>query len=483
MNISHNHTVGNSGKVFAALGTNRSKYLTPDYFLPSSQRDSYYSRKYNNSISKISRISRIVSASLLSAVMLTATLDAKAHPSVESKEFTVQLPNTEPNGNNNTSRWFKFKNPLSHLTNILGFHSSSTAPKAQEKPITIEELQDLYNNDPEEQASNNFNNINASYTFGADGSDTISRDSIYFTPQDSLITKDWDEETIYSEPWDDTVIQDFHPNTNDQDLPNASASSHIDLSPSAPLAEGLPSAPPLEYLASAPSDKDLPLPSAPPAEGITEIEKEAIEILDRVLDGDSAYETLSDDTISDTSSEHSLEQGFSIPTTPTISSPSNQNQGIKTEIGGVSITIPNHFFAQDTEDTSSLSNFSENDAEWDDDALGNEHSEPTIEDVATEITLGSNGTTNTEPVNTFTRSEATKSSTPMPTQDLPKIVGYQYKEPLIPNNHYTAKPSSAQILEELAVKDEMQKTLSRRRAVVILPFLITVESRELSCQS
>ncbi len=125
-----------------------------------------------------------------------------------------------------------------------------------------------------------------------------------------------------------------------------------------------------------------------------------------------------------------------------------------------------HFFAQDTEDTSSLSNFSENDAEWDDDALGNEYSEQVIEDVAIEITPGSNGTTNTEPVNTFNRSEATKSSTTMPTQDLPKIVGYQYKEPLIPNNHYKAKPSSAKILAELAVKDEMHKTLSRRRAVM-----------------
>ncbi|MCC8419355.1 MAG: hypothetical protein LN590_07630 [Rickettsia endosymbiont of Glossina mortisans submortisans] len=72
----------------------------------------------------------------------------------------------------------------------------------QEKPITIEELQDLYNNDPDEQAGNNLNNINTSFNFGADGSDTLSRDSIYFMPQDNLVTKDWDEETIYSEPWD-----------------------------------------------------------------------------------------------------------------------------------------------------------------------------------------------------------------------------------------------------------------------------------------
>ena len=337
--------------------------------------------------------------------------------------------------------------------------------KAQEKPITIEELQDLYNNDPDEQAGNNFNNINTSFNFEADGSDTLSSDSIYFTPKASLVTKDWDEETIYSEPWDDTLIQDLHSNIYDQGISNASASPKTDLSPSAPLAAELPSAPPLEYLAPAPSQEDLPLPSAPPAEGITEIEKAAIEILDRVLDGDSAYDTLSDDTISDTSSEHSLESGCSIPTTPSILSPSDQNQGIKTEIGGVNITIPNHFFAQDTEDTSSLSNFSENDDEWDDEE-GNKWSEQAIEDVAKRVTPESNDTNNTESVNTFDDSDATKSSTSVPIQELPKIVGYQYKEPLIPNNHYKAKPSSAEILAALVVKDELQQTLSRRRAAI-----------------
>nr|ADD74122.1 tetratricopeptide repeat domain protein [Rickettsia felis] len=81
MNISHHHTVGNSSKLFAASSTNQSQYLESDYFLPASYSENYYSRKYSRSISKISRI---VSASLLSAMMLTATLDAKAHPSVES---------------------------------------------------------------------------------------------------------------------------------------------------------------------------------------------------------------------------------------------------------------------------------------------------------------------------------------------------------------------------------------------------------------
>ncbi|MCC8419354.1 MAG: hypothetical protein LN590_07625 [Rickettsia endosymbiont of Glossina mortisans submortisans] len=98
MNISQNHSVDNSSKLFAVQGTNQSQYLTPDYFLPASQRDSYYSRKYGRSIS---RISRIVSASLLSAMVLTATLDAKAHPSVESEEVTVQLPQ---GNNSNASR-------------------------------------------------------------------------------------------------------------------------------------------------------------------------------------------------------------------------------------------------------------------------------------------------------------------------------------------------------------------------------------------
>lgn len=112
----------------------------------------------------------------------------------------------------------------------------------------------------------------------------------------------------------------------------------------------------------------------------------------------------------------------------------------------------------------SLSNFSENDAKWDEDAQDDEWSEQAIEDVAKRVTPESNDTTNTEPVNTFNGSDTTKSSTPVPIQDLPKIVGYQYKEPLMPNNHYKAKPSSAEILAELAVKDELQQTLSRRRA-------------------
>lgn len=83
MNISHYPCVGNSSKLFAASVTNQSKYLTPDYFLPSSQIESYYSRKYKRSIN---RISRIISASLLSAVMLTATLDAKAQSAIEPNQ-------------------------------------------------------------------------------------------------------------------------------------------------------------------------------------------------------------------------------------------------------------------------------------------------------------------------------------------------------------------------------------------------------------
>ena len=81
MNISHNHTVGNRTTLLADHGANQSKYLDPDYCLPASQSDSYYSRKYSRSIS---RISRIVSAGLLSAMVLTATLDAKAQPNTAS---------------------------------------------------------------------------------------------------------------------------------------------------------------------------------------------------------------------------------------------------------------------------------------------------------------------------------------------------------------------------------------------------------------
>lgn len=83
MNISHHHCVGNSTKLLADHGTNQSKYLDPDYFLPASQRTSYYSKKYGRSIG---RISRIVSVSLLSAMMLTVTLDAKAQPAIEPNQ-------------------------------------------------------------------------------------------------------------------------------------------------------------------------------------------------------------------------------------------------------------------------------------------------------------------------------------------------------------------------------------------------------------
>lgn len=80
MNIPHNESIGNSTKLLAVPETNQSKYLEPGYFLSASQSESYYSNKYGRSISKISRI---VSASLLSAMMLTATLDAKAQPVIE----------------------------------------------------------------------------------------------------------------------------------------------------------------------------------------------------------------------------------------------------------------------------------------------------------------------------------------------------------------------------------------------------------------
>lgn len=52
MNISQNHSVGNSSKLLAASGTNQSQYLEPDYFLAASQRESYYSEKYSRTISR-----------------------------------------------------------------------------------------------------------------------------------------------------------------------------------------------------------------------------------------------------------------------------------------------------------------------------------------------------------------------------------------------------------------------------------------------
>ena len=132
MNISHHHTVGNSSKLFAASGTNQSQYLTPDYFLPARQSDSYYSRKYSRSIS---RISRIVSASLLSAMMLTATLDAKAQPNTASS--TLGQSTIEPNqsflfGNSSASTSTNAPIPpkMPAVSLVGSFNSAATTPPA-----------------------------------------------------------------------------------------------------------------------------------------------------------------------------------------------------------------------------------------------------------------------------------------------------------------------------------------------------------------
>lgn len=71
MNISHNGNISNRVSLFADHGTKQSKYLEPDYFLSSSQSNSYYTRKYSGSHnlnfkSKSSKIARVESVILLS---------------------------------------------------------------------------------------------------------------------------------------------------------------------------------------------------------------------------------------------------------------------------------------------------------------------------------------------------------------------------------------------------------------------------------
>ena len=88
MNISHYHSVGNNSRVAPASDTNQSKYLTPDYFLPSSHSESYYSKKYvgNSNLnlkSKSSKIARLASAILLSLSFLATAVEVKAQPNKE----------------------------------------------------------------------------------------------------------------------------------------------------------------------------------------------------------------------------------------------------------------------------------------------------------------------------------------------------------------------------------------------------------------
>ena len=83
MNISHYPVDSNTAILVAIQGKNQSQYLQPDYFL-SSSNNSFLGKKYD----KIQqRISRIVSAMLLSGLVLTTSVDASASSNTEVPVF------------------------------------------------------------------------------------------------------------------------------------------------------------------------------------------------------------------------------------------------------------------------------------------------------------------------------------------------------------------------------------------------------------
>lgn len=108
MKLSYNNSFGNKGNTFVAQNistdclpyqansNNTPKYLTPDYFLPSSSNAQYYSKKYsgNHTVrtsiginhshqSKYSKIARVASIMLLSLGFLATAVEVKAQPNLE----------------------------------------------------------------------------------------------------------------------------------------------------------------------------------------------------------------------------------------------------------------------------------------------------------------------------------------------------------------------------------------------------------------
>ena len=129
MNISQNHTVDNSSKLLAASGTNQSKYLTPDYFLPASCSESYYSKKYvgNSNLnlkSKSRKISRVASVMLLSLGFLATALEVRAQPNTASS--TLGQSTIVPNPN------YLFGNSSASISN-----NAPIPPKMPQSPLVV----------------------------------------------------------------------------------------------------------------------------------------------------------------------------------------------------------------------------------------------------------------------------------------------------------------------------------------------------------
>ncbi|XLM34589.1 MAG: hypothetical protein QFX12_07365 [Rickettsia africae] len=103
MKLSYIHGFGNKGNIFEAKGISAEslshqanlnvtpKYLTPDYFLPSSSNAHYYRKKHKGNLnlnfkSKFRKISRVASVMLLSLGFIATTLEVKAQPVIEANQ-------------------------------------------------------------------------------------------------------------------------------------------------------------------------------------------------------------------------------------------------------------------------------------------------------------------------------------------------------------------------------------------------------------
>ena len=140
MNISHYHSVGNNSRVAPASDTNQSKYLTPDYFLPSSHSESYYSKKYvgNSNLnlkSKSSKIARLASAILLSLSFLATAVEVKAQPNKELStlgQSTIASNQSFLLGNSSASTSTNAPIPpkMPAVSLVGSFNSAATRPPA-----------------------------------------------------------------------------------------------------------------------------------------------------------------------------------------------------------------------------------------------------------------------------------------------------------------------------------------------------------------
>ncbi len=241
---------------YKANFNNTPKYLTPDYFLPASKSESYYSRKYATNtinhhhanttsrdyvtdattsikpiyLSKRGKISRVASVMLLSLSFLATAVEVKAQPNLEFQAVT-SIPTQQPRKKSLISR------AAHKAAKRLGFSSgkpnsnTSTNPYTQteesqhhkQPEITMEELKELY---AREYGESMDATIRVGGTSRIDGlaetlkrtlalrektlerrraEDIFSKEPIYSKPLDAISIAR--SSTEYSEPWSDPDIE------------------------------------------------------------------------------------------------------------------------------------------------------------------------------------------------------------------------------------------------------------------------------------